>query len=186
MKKKYIYPIIAILFLTIVTVGTTYSFFMAQASSQEELKGTSKNFEVIYTGGKIPLENMKIKPSSTKEGGLNTSVNIKVGTNSVLARGTIYINIKKMTSNLSNDGFIWEVYGSNGYYKKGTFSGYNDTDNNIVNIVENVPITYDDTEYTIYLWLDGNNPNIDNRIKDAEFDCYIGAKTENFTGTTIK
>ena len=186
MKKRYLYSIALVMILIFAVVGVTYAFFVSEAASNQNLETSSKKFEVIYTGGQIPLENIKLKPSIDKSGGINTSVNIMMAQDSALAKGTLYINIEKLTSNLANDGFIWEVYGSDGTYETGTFVGYNDTDNNIINIVENFPITYDNKTFTVYLWLDGNNPYMDNRILDAEFDCYIGAKTEQFAGTVIK
>ena len=186
MKKRYLYSIALVMLLIFAVVGVTYAFFVSEAASNQNLETSSKKFEVIYTGGQIPLENIKLKPSIDKSGGINTSVNIMMAQDSALAKGTLYINIEKLTSNLANDGFIWEVYGSDGTYETGTFVGYNDTDNNIINIVENFPITYDNKTFTVYLWLDGNNPYMDNRILDAEFDCYIGTKTEQFAGTVIK
>ena len=186
MVRKFLYTIIAVIFLITAIVSTTYSFFMSQTNSNEKPQGSSKKFEVIYTGGKISLENQKITPTSNKTGGINTSVSIRMAEDSVLAQGTLYLNINKITSNIANDGFIWEVHGSNGYYNRGTFNGYNDTNNKIINIAENFEINYQETIYTIYFWLDGNNEYIDNRILNAEFDCFIGAKTENFTGTTVK
>lgn len=186
MIRKYIYTIIAIVVLITATISTTYSFFMSQVSSNEKSQGSSKKFEVIYTGGKVSFENKKITPTAAKTEDFSTSVSIRMAADSVLAKGTIYININKITSSIANDGFIWEVYGSNGYYNQGTFDGYNDTDNKIINIAEDFEITYQETIYKIYFWLDGNNKLIDNRILNAEFDCYIGAKTENFTGATIQ
>lgn len=185
MKKQILYSIISTLLLTIAVIGSTYAYFSASTNSNKNIEGTSKTFDVIYTGGTTisgPLS-LGIK----KEDGLSTTVNIKMAAGSALATATLYIDIEKITSNLAIDGFIWEVVGTKNntqvYYKKGNFSGTNDTTNNIVNIVENYKLSEENTSFTVYLWIDGNQT--DNSVVNAEFKGYIGAKTENFTGATV-
>lgn len=184
MKNKITYLIIAILLLIIIAAGSAYAFFSVSAKANNNLEATGKKFEVIYTGGSHISGTLEMV--SKREEGLNTTVNIRMAKNSANAIGKIYINVEKITSNISVEGFIWEVVGiKNGdqvYYKKGNFKGINDTDNNIVTLVENYLLTEDNTAFTIYLWVDGNK--VDNDILNSEFQGYIGAKTENFTGIT--
>lgn len=184
MKKQYMYSIIAVLVLTITTIGSTYAFFASSASSNNALSTNSKKFEVIYTGGSEI--NGPLKIGTRKEDGINTAVNIKVAAGSVLAKSTLYINVERITANLANDAFVWEVIGiKNGnqvYYNRGDFQGVNDTNNNVVNIVENYQLSEDDTTFTAYLWIDAIKA--DNSILNSEFSGYIGAKSENFTGVT--
>lgn len=187
MKKQLIYSIITVFLIMIIIIGSTYAFFTSTAKANNNAAANSKNFEVIYTGGGQNLSG-SLKPCAKKEDGINTTVNIKMAQNSALARATLYINIEKITSNLAVEGFVWEVYGTdpNGtqvYYNKGNFAGTNDTDKNTVNIVENYQLSYENTSFTVYLWVDRSK--VDNGILNSEFKGSLGAKTENFTGATV-
>ena len=186
MLKKIICYILAVLLLSAIIVGATFSYLASSSSGNENsVNSESKKFEVIYTGG--TTINGPLKIGKQKEDGLNTTVNIKMAENSALATGTIYIDVEKITPNLAIEGFIWEVVGIQNndqvYTNKGNFLNINDTDNSIVNVVENYPLTEENTSFTIYLWIDGNM--VDNSVLNSEFIGYIGAKTENFTGTTV-
>ena len=181
MTKKRIAIIVFVLLLTITVVGSTYAFFTATVNSSGVDTSGSK-FEVIYTGGTdiggpISLSSQKVEESST-------SVNIKIGQGSVKANATLYIKIEEISEVLAVPGFIWEVYGYKNseqvYYKKGNFDGLNATNNNVVNIVENYQLTEENTEFKVYIWLDGNM--VGNEVMNASFKGQIGAKTENFTG----
>lgn len=184
MKKqtKTIYIIIAILLLTIIVAGSTYAAFMAMVSGSNEVKTNSSKLEVVYTGDDSEITEPMTIASKKEEGQIRT-VNISVTEDSVEAKATIYINIEEITDNLAIEGFIWEVYGVQSgkdvYYKKGNFDGYNNTTNNIVNIVEDYKLTDENTTFTIYLWIDGNQT--DNKVIGSSFKGHIGAKTENFS-----
>ena len=178
MKKQLLY-VIAILLLTVTVAGGTYAFFVSATTNANNIVSNASKFEVIYTGGgKIEGP---VTLSADKEGGKNTTVNIRVAEGSVPAKATIYINIEKITSNLAVKGFKWEVYGYQDgqevYSKTGDFDGK--TDNSIINIVEKYQLSEKNTSFTLYLWLDGNM--LDNSIIGGEFSGYIGAETENFT-----
>ena len=183
MKKQTIYSIIGILLLTIVVVGSTYAAFMATVSGPNEIETQASKLEVIYTGDDTEF-NSPMNIASKKEEGQKRTVNISVTSDSVQAKATIYINIEEITNTLAIKGFVWEVYGvqdgKDVYYDKGNFEGYNDTTNNIVNIVEDYKLTDKNTAFTIYLWIDGNQ--VDNNVIGSTFKGHIGAKTENITG----
>lgn len=187
MKKQLIYSIIAVFLIMIIIIGSTYAFFTSTAKASNSATANSKKFEVIYTGGGKSLDG-SLDPCTKKEDGINTTVNIKMAQNSALAKATLYINIEKITSNLAVEGFIWEVYGTNEsgeevYYKKGNFAGTNDTDKNTVNIVEDYQLSYENTSFIVYLWVDASKVN--ESILNSEFKGSLGAKTENFTGATV-
>lgn len=181
MKKKYIYSILLISFITIATIGVTYAFFVATTSSKNNINTTSQKFEVIYSGGGEITGPLKFGLS--KEEGKKTSVNIKVAPGSIEAKGIIYINIEEISPELAVSGFNWEVVGTKNnlqvYNQKGTFAGTNNTTNKIINIVDDYLITEDNTKFDIYLWLDGNK--LGNEVLTSSFKGYIGAKVDNFT-----
>ena len=88
-----------------------------------------------------------------------------------------------MTNNLSAPNVKWEVSGiqkgNEVYTNSGTFSGYNAT-NNKIPLVEDYRLTEDQTDFTIYVWIDGNITG--NEILGATFTGFISANTEQFTG----
>lgn len=184
MKKTNTYTIIVILLLIVAITGSTYAYFSAMTNSGEAVKSNSTELEVIYQGDTQIDENDKIDIVANREKGRKKIVNIAVSEDSVEAKSTIYLNIEELTENLRIKGFIWEVSGiQNGkevYSDKGSFYGYNDTTNNIIEIVKDYRITKDNTQFTIYFWIDGNQT--DNSVIGGSLKGYIGAKTENFTG----
>lgn len=182
MKRQTIYTICAFLLLAIATVGSTYAFFSATTGEDSNVATESQKFEVIYTGG--TEINGPIDLSTDRTGGVNTTVHIKVGQGSSHALAYLYFNIEQMTNNLSVTNVKWEVSGVKGgqevYTNNGTFEGYNDTDNNIITIVEDYRLSEEQTDFTLYIWIDG--PNTGNEIFGASLSGYISANTERFTG----
>ena len=182
MKKQIIYTICAILLLAITITGSTYAFFSATAGENSNVDTQSRKFEIIYTGG--TEINGPISLSTDRTGGVNTTVHIKVGQGSAEALSYLDLNILEMTENLSVSNVKWEVSGvKNGnqvYTNSGTFSGYNDTNNNVINLVHDYKLSEEQTDFTVYVWIDG--PNTGNEIIGASLTSYISARTERFTG----
>lgn len=182
MKRQLIYTICAFLLLAIAVVGSTYAFFTATTGENSNVTAEASKFEVIYSGG--TEINGPIDLSTDRTGGVNTTVHIKVGQGSAHALAYLYFNIEQMTDNLSVSNVKWEVSGLKGgkevYTNSGTFLGYNDTSNNKIPIVENYRLTEEQTDFTLYIWIDG--PNTGNEILGASLSGYISANTERFTG----
>lgn len=179
MKKPTIIMLVSVLLLIVVVIGSTYAFFTSSVNGTSAQTSGSK-FQVIYTGDtqfekQINLSTGKVEESST-------TVNIKVGEGSVKANAVLYLVVEDITTELAVEGFNWEVYGyinsKQVYYNNGNFDGVkiNDT----INIVENYQLSEENTEFKVYLWLDGNK--VGNEVMNASFKGHIGAKTENFTG----
>jgi len=179
MKKPTIIMLVSVLLLIVVVIGSTYAFFASSVNGKDVQTSGSK-FQVIYTGEtqfdkQINLSTSKVEESST-------TVNIKVGEGSVKANAVLYLVVEDITTELAVEGFNWEVYGyinsNQVYYNEGNFDGVkiNDT----INIVENYQLSEKNTEFKVYLWLDGNK--VGNEVMNASFKGHIGAKTENFTG----
>ena len=119
-----------------------------------------------------------------RTGGVSTTVHIKVGEGSAEALSYLKLNIIEMTENLSVENVKWEVSGMRGgqevYTNSGTFQGYDDTTNNVIPIVEDYRLSETQTDFTLYIWIDG--PTTGNEIIGASFSGYISANTERFTG----
>ncbi len=184
MKKRNIMIITGILFTIFLVAGATFAFFTAYKDSGNKINTNTSNFGVVFEPGNPIDGNMELSSSKDDSGVLKTEVNIKMKSGSPLANATIFFTIEEMTANLSIDGFIWEVVGTRNnvetYSNKGTFKGYNSTTNRTINVVENYPLTEENTTFTIYFWLNGDLIQ-DTSILNSTFSGYIGAKTDNFT-----
>ena len=183
MTRQTIYTICAFLLLGIATVGTTYAFYSASASSNNNsVAAVAQKFEILYTGG-TDIEG-PLNLSVDRTGGVNTTVHIKVGEGSSHALAYLFLNISEMSEVLSTTHVKWEVSGVKGgkevYTNQGTFNGYNAGNNNIITIVEDYRLTEEQTDFTLYIWIDGNN--VGNEVLGAYFKGYISASTEQFTG----
>ena len=182
MKKQLIYSITVILLLVISVTSVTYSFLSASTGQNNNVSTNSSRFQIIYTGG--TEINGPLDLSADRSGGVNTTVHIKVAQGSSQALSYLYFNIEQMTANLSSSNVKWEVVGTRNsqqvYTNSGTFSGYNSTTNNKIPLVENYRLTEDQTDFTVYIWIDGNSAG--NEMFGASLSGYISANTEQFTG----
>ncbi len=182
MKRQVLYAIGAVLIMAVVIVGSTYAFFSSSIGGNRNITADSSDFSVIYTGGTEINGEMPV--TTDKTNAFSTSVNIRMAENSVLAVGTLYITIESISENLRIPGFKWEVYkvvnNSEVLQSRGNFNGYNDTNNNVVTIVNNYQLSTTNTTFVIYLWVDGTLTN--NNVLGGIFSGYIGAYTMPFTG----
>ena len=183
MKKYVMISITSTLMLILLVAGSTYAFFSTSAETANNgvFSNTAK-LNVIYNAGNIINESLSV--ASNKDGGYNTTVKIKLAPNSAKAKANLYIHINEITTNIANEGFTWEVYGyMNGNqiaYNKGSFNGYNDTNNNIVPIINDYILSETETSFTVYFWIDGSKTG--NSVIGGTFKGYIGAKSEELTG----
>lgn len=191
MKKVTTY-IIIVLLITIITAGGTYAYLSSATNSQVNgLTGEGARLNVVYTGG-IALEG-EISPGLDKNSGLNTTVNIGLTADSVIAKANLYINVKSISSSLATSGFIWEVYktvnGETTFFDSGTFiecRATTGTDNKKCStndklyIVNDYILSTTTTSFTVYAWVDGNKTG--SEVLGATFKGTIGAETEKFTG----
>ena len=186
MKKITIY-ISTILILSIITVGATYAYLVASTNSvKNAIDGTSAELIVNYTGGTKIEGSMSL--SKDKSGGHNTTVNISLDDNSVIAQADLFININSISSSLATEGLVWEVYktvnGTESYIGTGNFStcysGNKCSNGDKILIVDNYVLSTTNTAFTVYVWLNGDK--VGNEVIGASFSGTISAETEEFTG----
>ena len=181
MKKAMIYSLIMLVLIGVIS-GSTYAFFSASTNpnNSNNLNSGGSKIEIIYTGGTEITGPINL--TADKTGGLNTTVHIRRTAESEPVKAIIYLNIETLTNTLAVDGFVWEIYGVKSgtqvYSRTGTFK--NAEENSEIVLVENYQVDTVDTDFTIYIWLDGNK--VSNEVLGAEFSGYIGARSENYTG----
>ena len=186
MRKQYIYAIIAVVLIAVLTVAGTYAYFSFRFTGNNTLNTSSKNFEIDYVGGGSTFDG-PLQLVSNKEAGYSKTLKIKVVNGSVNTKINLYLEIEQISAALAVDGFIWEVYGYNSsnqqvFSNQGTFAGYNSTTNKTVNLVNynDYTITTDETTFVVYIWLNG--ALVDNNVLGSTFKGHIAARSEQFTG----
>ena len=187
MKKITLYISIIVLII-VFTAGATFAYLVTTENSiVNSITAEGAEIKVIYTGGK-KIEG-PISLSENKDGGLNTTINIKLDVVSAPVKTDLYINVNKISSSLASEGFKWEVYKNN---ETTAFSSGNFLDcqngNGVKNcavgdrlyIVKDYKTPTTNTTFTVYVWLDGNL--VGNEVLGASFSGIIEAESEKFTG----
>lgn len=189
--KRIITYITIILLITIITASATYAYLVSTTNSTQNGLASGAQLNVLYDGGK-DLEG-EISPGIDKSSGLNTTVNIGITADSVVAKANLYININSITSTLASEGFVWEVYKTvnnvQTFVKNGTFAecrSNTGTDNkkcangDKLYIINDYVLSTTNTAFTVYVWIDGNKT--DSGVLGATFKGTIAAESEKFTG----
>ena len=143
----------------------------------------------VYTGGEAIEGEMDL--STDKSGGYNTTVNISISENSVVAKANLYIDIQEISSSLATEGLTWEVYktinGTESPEASGTFADCDPsnavkkcTAGDKLYIVTDYTLSTTPTAFTVYVWLNGHK--VGNEVIGASFKGIIKAESENFTG----
>ena len=182
MKKIILYTSMVLL-ITIITVGGTYAYFVSTTNSNTVSTDASE-LEIIYSTGEEISGVLNLV--SSKEEGKQTTLSIKLSEDSVDATANVFIKIYEISEEIATDALNWELYrkpsgGSETFVASGTFKDYQNGDK--FYIEENYRLTTSDTDYTVYIWLDGNKVNnIDTpNVVGAVLNGYIGADAQHVT-----
>lgn len=187
MKKILEYTIIVLLII-VITSGATYAYFSATVA-KNNIHGGTTQIDVIYTNGNVI--DREINLSRTKEEGYNTTVYIRQSEISVPVKANIFIDINNISSGLSSQGFIWEVYQNiNGIPTQVSKGDFWDCEGNggqkkcangdRMYLIRDYRLTTEDTGFTIYFWLNGDL--VGNEVVGSTFHGEIGAITNQITG----
>lgn len=181
MKKQLIGTIVFVTLLVAFVAGGTYAFFKTAITPNNNLNFNTSVMDIAYTKGN-PIDGPMSMVANRSEG-YSTTINVHTTSDSVNPTIDLFINISEITENLRIEGLIWEVCavrsGDSTVCKTGNFAGYNDTTSNQVIIYPNYQLSTTNTEFTVYIWLDGSKT--DNSVEGGSFSGYIGAKSEQFT-----
>ena len=184
MKKYMGYSVAAVFLLLLITAGGTYAFLSTSANTlNNSIFSNTARLNVVYNSGDEINEALSV--AASKDDGYNTTVSIRLGQGSARGKSNLYLYIEEITENIAIPGFKWEVYGYKNstlvYSNNGNFDGYDDTTNNRIPIVTDYLLSEDNTEFTVYFWIDGSLTG--NEIMGGSFRGYIGATSEQVTGS---
>ena len=171
--------IVIVVTLCLVTFSVTYAWFQT-AILTDELQNVSESgkLDIIYeTGEIITEEDGNLIPSLNKDNGLSATLRIRKSTTSVDALGTISLVIDDVDPELLISGLKWEVYKSGQVepYSKGTFNERQNGDT--IDMVLDCQLTTSDTEFTVYIWLSGDET--DNSVMNKNFKAHIVASARS-------
>ena len=179
MAKRKINLIITILIVTtlcLVVFSTTYAWYLfSRESSVVNNTAGGGKLEVIYQNGQDIIG--KLKPSKTNEGALSTTATIRKSSTSVDGLATITLNIESISSELAISAFKWEVYKNTETQpiNSGTLNGV--SSGSKIKLVDNYLLTDSNTNFTIKLWLNGDET--DGSVANKSISAYIDASAIN-------
>ena len=163
-KNKKLYIGLIILFVSLLTIVGTYSYWKWSSTVNKEVvfntaKGLSEY--IIYDAGEAKFVG-DFKVSDNYTGGVHTTVSIHKteDASDALLYASINMRVNKIGSNLSSTkGLKWVVTAGNStnpgdVLAEGNFIGVNAKDEFM--ILPGVEVTLTKTEYTVWIWLDSN------------------------------
>ena len=190
MKKELLYSILGVVLGTILIASVTYAYFSAATSSNSNaVSEQAYKFDVIYSGGQTIQGSLT--PTVNKTGGYTSTVTIRMGTGSVLPTASIYVDILDISNNLLEDdspwqkALKWEVEGisnneqlytaSGDFQKCGVSRNSTCVTNDKLYIVSDYQLSYTDTVFTVYIWLDA--ALVDSGVNGTHINGQISSTT---------
>ena len=180
-RKKIVICVSLVTTFMFLIFGSTYAFIVSMTNSKDVQTGSGL-LNINYIGPDTSVfDDVVINPSSNKPGGIMTTANASLASDSVRALFNMYITPTAIT-NLNIRALKWEVEAiTNGtvvYTNSGNFSSA-EVDVKF-SIVQGFELGTDVTTFNIYIWLDESL--IESAIDNATFNIKIGADSTQITG----
>ena len=166
MNNKYkMFMIFSIVVLVItIIVSTTYAYYVwtTEGSNVTKIVFGVNTATVTFDGGSDITGNLK--PVSNKNKGLSKTIKVKANASGLVFN--LYLDMTSLDTNLKHESFKYELYKGTTKVKEGDFSSTylnsnttTCTKNNTTHItlLTNESISTSNTEYTLYIWVDGAN-----------------------------
>ena len=185
-NKAKIYMIFSLLVLVItIIVSSTYAYYVWNTSDSEITKiavgiGTAT---VTFDGGSDI--NANLRPVSDKSKGIVKTIKVKSDTAGLLFN--MYLDITSIDTGLKDESFRYEFYRGTNKIKEGNFSdsyltsntdtcSKNSTKHIVLLTGESISTAYAD--YTLYIWIDGENYTNPNTMMNKKFSFKLHADGE--------
>lgn len=163
MKNKVTTSILIVSIIIIVVVGVTFAY-ITWTSDKINNTGTSECFDVLYVKGQdigsdSNPANFTLASSYTE--GLSSVIKVNLNDTCTILNGTgtLYLNTDSTTSSilLTSNVLKYQVLDGTNEVGSGVITSI-DT----IEIYSNIPITNEEKEITVYIWIDGSLVNNDN------------------------
>lgn len=191
--KKLMFSILAVFSIALLVVGATYAYFTFVISANNMAIGNSDKFNIVFTSVQDLTGDLEVSDSRSES--MKSIVRVKAASGSVLPTVNLYISIDSISESLASNALVWEIVGTKNNqsitispssgdfttctHPNGTTGTCQAGDK--LYILEDYLLDYIDSEFTVYIWLDGNVAT--SSLTDATISASIGVETEEFTGT---
>ena len=172
-NNKRIYLIIGVITITMLIMGATTAWFTWNSTDNTDVTFNVEGLDITYTGDENVL-NKKLYPTSSMTNTDNVIHKFSLVTTSNIDIYTkISLDIIKLDDNLKDVSFRWNLYKEDTSIASGNFS--NATVGSDV-LLTQAMITTTSTNYTLFIWIDGENYSNPIAMGDKEF--YFKLKLE--------
>jgi len=180
-SKMFILLLVIMLILSVGIIGT-YAWFTW--SSQDNTTLTMKIGEIAditFTNGNDI--NTSLTPVFNYYDGEKTTFSVKnMSLDPNVIVHSITLNIESLPNELKNESLKYKLVGDNNYVIEGDFSEVSETSSIV--LAEDIGLNSGETNYTFYLYIDGNIENNSNMI-DKIFKGNISATAEALESTPL-
>ena len=167
-NNKRIYLIIGVITITMLIMGVTTAWFTWNSTTNTDVSFNVEGLDITYTGNANVL-NKKLYPTASMTNTDNVIHKFSLVTTSNIDIYTkISLDIIKLDDNLKDASFRWNLYKEDTSIASGNFS--NATVGSDVLLTQTEMITTTPTNYTLYIWIDGENYNNPLAMGGKEFN----------------
>ena len=153
--SRKVYLVIGIITITMLIMGVTTAWFTWNSTDNTDVSFNVEGLDITYTGDANVL-NKKLYPTASMTNTDNVIHNFSLVTTSNIDIYTkISLDIIKLDDNLKDVSFRWNLYKEDISISSGNFS--NATVGSDVLLTQTEMITTTPTNYTLYIWIDGEN-----------------------------
>ena len=190
-NKYKIFMIFSIVVLAItIIVSSTYAYYVwtTEGSNVTKIVAGVGAATVTFDGGSDVEANLR--PVSDKSKGISKKIKVKADTTGLVFN--LYLDMTTLDTNLKHESFKYELYKGTTKVKEGNFSTTylnsnttTCTKNNTTHItlLTNESISTSNTEYTLYIWIDGANYTNPSTMMNKSFSFKLHADGE---GAVVK
>ena len=181
-NKSKLYMIISIIILVVVVIGSAYAYYRIVLFSDLTVNPITKGLDyyINYAKG-TDITSSVLEPSSDYRGGNSVTITFYKKDNTYDIYGHIYLDVTSVGTTLSSSASLkYTVLSNNIIISQGTLGSIANGDSLLLAV--NIPLSTEQTEYTVYLWLDDANSNassVENETISATVRCEATMKEIN-------
>ena len=181
-NKSKLYMIISIIVLLVVVIGSAYAYYRIVLFGDLTVNPITNGLDyyINYAKG-TDITSSVLEPSSDYRGGNSVTITFYKKDNTYDIYGHIYLDVTSVGATLSSSACLkYTVLSNNIIISQGTLGGIENGDSLLLAV--NIPLSTEQTEYTVYLWLDDANSNAssaENETISATVRCEATMKEIN-------
>ena len=200
-NKSKLYMIISIIILLVVVIGSAYAYYRIVLFNDLTVNPITNGLDyyINYAKG-TDITSSVLEPSTDYSGGNSVTITFYKKDNTYDIYGHIYLDVTSVGTALSSSSALkYTVLSNNIIISQGTLGGIANGDSLLLAV--NIPLSTEQTEYTVYLWLDDANSNASSaenetisatvrceatmkEINSIPYDTFSGRLTNMFTPNT--